>query len=224
MEGYGAAIHFCEPTVAARAAAVRLVVESTGAHVISPSNHPHVIAGQGTCAMELVTQIEAMCSDSEPIACVVVPVGGGGLLAGTALAVKELAPGALVIGAEPEMAGDAVRSLAAGTIQDHSSGQPATIADGLRTILGDVNFPIIRANVDAIVTVPEAAIGAALRTVYERLKLVIEPSSAVAVAACLGGQLAAHGVAAGARVGCILSGGNIDLDRMGEYLALTKGP
>lgn len=201
VAGYGGQITFCQPTLAAREAALEQVVAHTGAVVVHPYNHQQVICGQGTAALELLQEIP-------DLEAVLAPVGGGGLLSGTALAVKGLAPAIRVIGAEPEKADDAYRSLQAGCILP--SVNPRTIADGLLTSLGSLTFPIIQQHVEQIVTASETAIIEAMRFIWERAKLVIEPSAAVPVAVLWEGKLDLKGK----RVGVILSGGNVDLGRL----------
>lgn len=201
VAGYGARIIPCEPTLEAREAALAEVTAATGALFIPPYNDVRVIAGQGTAALEL---LEA----APDLEILLAPVGGGGLLSGTAIAAAALSPGCKVFGAEPAAADDAARSLAAGRIIP--SVNPRTVADGLRTSLGDLTFAAIRAHVSGIVTVSEEGIVEAMRRVWERVKLVIEPSAAVPVAALLEHR----GRFQGARVGVILSGGNVDLDRL----------
>jgi threonine dehydratase len=201
VAGYGAQIFSCEPTGAGRAERMAEVLAETGATFIHPSNDPLVIAGQGTAALELLEEV----SDLDVV---MAPVGGGGLLSGTALAAAGLSPGVRVIGAEPEGADDAYRSLQEGRIIP--SINPQTIADGLLTSLGDNTFPIIRVHVEQIVTVSEQAIIAGMRHVWERMKIVIEPSAAVSVGALLEGKLDLSSL----RIGVILSGGNVDLDKL----------
>jgi threonine dehydratase/serine racemase len=198
VEGYGGRITFCEPTLAAREAALRDVVAETGAAFVHPYDNPYVIAGQGTAALELFE--EAPNLDT-----VVIPVGGGGLMSGTAIVVTSLYS-ARVVGVEPEAADDARRSLEAGVILP--SNDPKTIADGLRTSLGEIPFAVAKTRVSSIVTVSEEAIGRAMRTVWERMKIIIEPSSAVPVAAILEKKIR------GERLGVILSGGNVDLGKL----------
>jgi threonine dehydratase len=198
---YGAEIVRCRPTLAAREDTLAEVVTRTGATVIHPYDDLRIIAGQGTAALEL-------CAEVNDLDVVVAPVGGGGLLSGTALAVRGASPRTRVLGAEPAMADDALRSLQAGRIIP--STYPDTVADGLRTSLGELTFPIIQQHVDAIITAGEAEIIAAMRTIWERMKLVVEPSAAVPLAAILSGSVAL----AGKRVGIILSGGNVDLDTL----------
>ena len=201
VAGYGAEIVYCEPTLAAREATLAEVVARTGATVVHPYNDPLVIAGQGTAALELLEQVP-------DLAVVMTPVGGGGLTSGTALTVAALAPAARVIAAEPAAADDAYRSLREDRIVP--SLDPQTVCDGLRTSLGELTFAIIRRHVAAILTVGEAEIITAMRLLWERTKLLVEPSSAVPLAALL-----AHPDRfAGLRVGIIVSGGNVDLDRL----------
>ncbi len=201
VAGYGGRVVLCEPTLAAREATLASVVAATGANVVHPYNDPMVIAGQGTAALELLEQ-------APDLDVVIAPVGGGGLLSGTAIAVSALAPGTRVVAAEPAAADDAYRSLKEGRIVP--SVDPRTIADGLLTSLGSLTFAIIRRLVAEIVTVSEGAIADAMRHVWERMKIVIEPSSAVPLAALLEGALRVPGK----RVGIIVSGGNVDLDAL----------
>ncbi|MEI7450066.1 MAG: pyridoxal-phosphate dependent enzyme [Desulfomonile sp.] len=201
VEDYGGKITFCEPTLAARESTQAQVIAKTGATMVHPYNDYQVIAGQGTAALELL-------EDVPDLEVILVPVGGGGLLSGTAIAASEISPGIRVIGAEPERADDAFRSIAAGRIIP--SVNPQTIADGLLTSLGDLTFPIIKERVDQIVTVSEEGIVAAMRFLWERAKIIVEPSAAVAL-----GIMWEHKIKlAGLRVGVILSGGNVDLDRL----------
>ncbi|MEM9555856.1 MAG: pyridoxal-phosphate dependent enzyme [Acidobacteriota bacterium] len=201
IAGYGATVVRCAPTGAARVATAHEIVERTGAVQISSHDHFDVIAGQSTAARELLDEVPDLNA-------VVVPVGGGGLLSGTALCAHHLAPRVRVIGAEPAGANDAARSLAAGRLIPCDS--PQTIADGLRTSLAPRTFAIARRHVERILTVDDDAIVRAMRLVWERAKLMIEPSSAVAVAALLE---PGHGLD-GCRVGIVLTGGNVDLDRL----------
>ena len=201
VAGYGALITECEPTLAAREAALAEVVAATGATVVHPYNDPRVIAGQGTAALELLAEIDGLDM-------MLAPVGGGGLLSGTAVAAAAISPSTAVWGAEPAGADDAQRSLAEGRIVP--SVDPQTIADGLLTSLGPNTFAILRALAAGIVTVSEAAIVTAMRHSWERMKVLVEPSSAVPLAALLERRLAI----AGRRVGIIVSGGNVDLDAL----------
>lgn len=205
-EGYGARIVSCEPTLESRESAVAAEIAAHGFTLVHPFNDWDVIAGQGTAALELLDQ-------AGPLDLVIAPVGGGGLLSGTALAVQGRSPSTKVVGAEPARADDARRSLEAGTIQP--SHDPRTIADGLRTSLGAKTFAVISRHVDAIVTATEAEIIDAMRFVWERIKIVLEPSSAVAVAPLLNGGLDAGGK----RIGVILSGGNVDVEPFFRILA-----
>ncbi|MFO7730620.1 MAG: pyridoxal-phosphate dependent enzyme [Spirochaetia bacterium] len=204
VRGYGADIRFCKATLAAREAALKQVVAETGASFIHPSNDVRVIAGQSTVFQELQ-------QDTADLDMVLTPVGGGGLLSGTALAAKLLAESVKVIGCEPAQADDAYRSFKSGELvfPDH----PDTIADGLKTALGSNTFPIVQKFVDDIVLVQEEEILQAMRLIWERMKIVVEPSAAVPLAALLNGSLDVSG----ARVGIILSGGNVDLDALPWY-------
>jgi threonine dehydratase len=205
-EGYGARVVPCEPTLAARERTVAEQVAQHGLTLIHPYDDWRVIAGQGTAALELLEQ-------AGPFDLVLTPVGGGGLLAGTALTVRGTTSETRVIGVEPQAADDARRSLELGTIQP--SNDPKTIADGLRTSLGVRPFSVIRRDVEAIVTATEAEIVDTLRFVWERFKILIEPSSAVPVAPVLNGRLAVRGL----KVGIILSGGNVDLEPFFQSLS-----
>ncbi len=204
-EGYGATVVPCEPTLAAREAAVADLVARQGSTLVHPFDDWAVIEGQGTAALELLDQ-------AGPLDLVLCPVGGGGLLAGTALAVKGTSPASRVIGAEPKAADDALRSLLSGAIQP--STDPKTVADGLRTSLGERPFAVIRRHVDAIVTATEPEILAAMRFVWERFKIIIEPSCAVPVAPVLDRHLPVEGL----RVGIIITGGNVDLEPLFQAL------
>jgi threonine dehydratase len=201
VAGYGAEIVICKPTLEARERALAEVVARTGAAFIHPYNDLRVITGQGTAAIEL-------CEQVQNLDLVVAPVGGGGLLSGTAVAVSLVSPKTAVIAAEPERADDAYRSFKSGHIVP--SLDPNTIADGLRTSLGDLTFPIIQRYVKDIVLVSEEAIVDAMRCLWERMKILVEPSAAVPLGAVLSRRLDV----AGRRVGLIVSGGNVDLDRL----------
>ncbi|HWA85918.1 MAG TPA: pyridoxal-phosphate dependent enzyme, partial [Opitutus sp.] len=201
VEGYGGRITFCAPTATAREETCARVIGETGATLIHPFVDERVMAGQGTAALELLHGIP----DLDAIVC---PVGGGGLLAGTAVAAKSLRPQLRIVAAEPAGADDAARSFAAG--RRLPVGHPDTIADGLRASIGEPNFALMRRHVDAVVTVSEDAIVAALRTIWETLKIVIEPSAAVAYAALLEDKLSVTR----RRVALLLTGGNVDLDAL----------
>jgi threonine dehydratase len=201
VKGYGATIVWAGTQPLDREHKLEAMLAETGATFIHPSNDARVIAGQGTAALELLEAAPGLNA-------VVTPVGGGGLLAGTALAVAGRGNGAWTVGAEPETVDDAARSLREGRIQPPTNAE--TVADGLRTFLGDVNFPIIQAHVGDIVTVTEQGIIDAMRLIWERMKILIEPSSAVPVAA-----LFEHpSIWRKQRVGIIISGGNVELDRL----------
>lgn len=198
---YGGRITLCEPTQASREQTAERIRQETGATLIHPNNDYRIIAGQATAALELL-------EDIPNLDIVMAPVGGGGLLSGTALAVKALSPHTHVIAGEPAGADDAYRSLKQGVLAPLVN--PDTIADGLRTSLGSLNFPIILEHVNDIITVTDAEIISAMRKVWELLKIIIEPSSAVPVAVPLSKKLDIRGK----RVGIILSGGNVDLDKL----------
>jgi threonine dehydratase len=201
VAGYGAKITFCEPTLQARESTLAKIVAETGATEIHPYNNFFVIAGQGTAAKELI-------EDFGEFDIIMAPVGGGGLLGGTAISTKYLLPECKVIAAEPGGADDAFRSFQAKKIIP--SVNPKTIADGLLTSLGERNFAIISEKVDDIVTVSEQNIVEAMRMIWERMKIIIEPSSAVPLAAILEGKVDIQNK----KVGIILSGGNLDLGRL----------
>ena len=188
----------CEPTQAGREEAAARVVEETGGVLVHPYDVPEVIAGQGTCFLEMVQRVAELDL-------VVAPIGGGGLLSGTSLVARRLLPHAEIVGAEPAGADDAYRSLEAGKIVPVA--EPRTMADGLRATIGELPFRILREAGARIVRVSEEEIRQALRLAWERLKVVIEPSSAVALAALRKEELAIRD----RRVGVILSGGNVTL-------------
>jgi threonine dehydratase len=201
VQRLGARVILCEPNLAAREAAAAHVRRDTGAILVHPYNDARVIAGQGTAALELLDQVPDLDA-------ILVPVGGGGLLGGTAIAAKGRRSDIRIFAAEPAGADDAYRSFKSGALT--GARDPHTMADGLRASLGPIPFSIIRACVEDIATVSEESIVAAMRLVWEVLKIVIEPSSAVPMAALLDGRLNV----AGKRVGVILTGGNVDLDRL----------
>jgi threonine dehydratase/serine racemase len=203
VKGYGGRVIECEPTLAARETAAAEVVRQTGATLIPPYNHPDIIAGQGTVALEFLEQ-------AGPLDAIVAPVGGGGLVAGVCVAARGLNPTLRVFAAEPAGADDAARSKAAGTLIPQTG--PRTIADGLLTSLGDLTWPIIRDLVERVLKVGEQEIVTAMRLTWERAKLLIEPSAAVAVAAVLAEDF--RKLAGLKRVGVVLSGGNVDLDAL----------
>jgi threonine dehydratase len=201
VESYGAHIVFCEPTQEAREAACADVIAKTGATLIHSFENEDVMAGQGTAAVELLEDI----SDLDLVMC---PVGGGGLLCGTSVAAKTMRPQIKVVAVEPANADDAAQSFRAG--RRIVTEKKFTIADGLRTNVGEPNFPIIQRYVDDIVTVNEEAITTAMRTIWGTMKIIIEPSAAVPYAAILERKIDIGGK----RVGIILTGGNVDLDAL----------
>lgn len=198
---HGATLHPCAPTIAAREATADEVQRRTGATLIHPYTDSRVIAGQGTAALELLNA-------HGPLDAVVAPVGGGGLLAGTAIAAAAVAPGCRVHGAEPEGAADTARSLAAGELR--LDFVPDTVCDGLRGTLGAPNFALLRQHGVDVSTVGDDATLAAMRLLWQCLKLLVEPSSAIALAAVLQQRERF----AGRQVGIVLSGGNVDIDRL----------
>jgi len=198
-EGYGAFVVEYDPERVTREERARELAGKKGAAIIPPFDHPDVVAGQGTAARELI-------EDAGPLDLLLVPCGGGGLLSGSALAAKRLSPGCRVIGVEPATADDATRSFRTGVL--HSVRNPPTIADGARTSsLGTVTFPLVRAHVDDMVTVTDEEIVRAMHFLWERMKLVVEPTGALGLAAVLSGAV----TVAERRAGIILSGGNVDL-------------
>ncbi len=201
VAAYGATIVECEATLSARESMAARILAATGGTLVHPYADERVVAGQGTAALELLEE----CAELD---LVLAPVGGGGLLAGTAIATKAVRPAARVIGVEPALADDTWRSFH-GT-ERVTLNSSTTIADGLRGSIGEANLEALRQHVDDIVTVSEAEIIAAMRYCWERMKIVIEPSSAVPLAAVLTGRIPV----AGKRVAIILSGGNVDLDAL----------
>jgi len=203
VRGYGGEIFECEPTLAARESMLAEVVKKTGATEIHPFNNYDVIAGQATAAKELF-------EETYKLDFIIAPVGGGGLLSGTALATKYFSPSTQVIAGEPAGSDDAFRSLKSGKIEP---AQSQTIADGLLTTLGDKTFPIIKELVKEVITVTDDEIVAAMRLIWERMKIIVETSCAVPFAALLKDKEKF----AGKNVGIILSGGNVDLGKVGKY-------
>ncbi len=201
VAGYGGLITFCEPTLEARESTLDRIRLDTGATVVHPYNDERVITGQGTAALELL-------EDVPDLDVIIAPVGGGGLLSGTSITATEIKKGIRVIAGEPEMADDAFRSMQAGEIIP--SKNPKTIADGLLTSLGTLTFPIIQKNVEQIVTVSEAGIIESMKYVWERAKIIIEPSSAVAIGVLWEQKIDLSGL----KVGVIISGGNVDLAKL----------
>lgn len=201
VRDYGADIVFCEPTIEAREETARRIISESGSTFIHPYNQPDIIAGQGTAAKELL-------EDVPDLDIIIAPVGGGGLISGTAITARHLKPGIKILGVEPELADDAYRSF--------KSGKPEpvlrtdTVADGLRTSVGELPFEIIKTHLDDIVTVPESSIIRDMRAVWERMKIIIEPSSSVSLAAIRDGKIDVSGK----KAGLILTGGNVDLDNL----------
>ena len=203
VEGYGGIVTLCEPTLAAREETAAALVAKTGATLIPPFDHPDVIAGQGTVGLELL-------EDVPDLDAIVTPVGGGGLLAGCTIAARALKPAIRVFGAEPTGADDAARSKARGEWVPQTA--PNTIADGLLTSTGQLTWPVIRDLVERVFTVTDDQIRAAMRLVWERMKLIVEPSGAVGVAVVLSDDFRA--LAGLSKVGVVFSGGNVSLDKL----------
>ncbi|MCH9034373.1 MAG: pyridoxal-phosphate dependent enzyme [Planctomycetes bacterium] len=203
VEAYGGKVYVCEPNETARQQRAEELVAETGGTLIPPFDHPHVIAGQGTATLELLDEVGTLDA-------IIAPIGGGGLMSGTCIAGRGMKPGVRLFGAEPTGADDAARSLAAGELIPQTN--PNTICDGLLTSMGEVTWPIIRDHVETIFTVTDEQVIEAMRLVMQRMKIVIEPSAAVAVAAVLSDQFKSLGGLA--RVGVIISGGNLDLDHL----------
>lgn len=203
VEGYGGIVTLCEPTLAAREETAAELVKRTGAVLIPPFEHPDVIAGQGTAALELLDEVPDLDA-------ILTPVGGGGLLAGCCVAARGIRPAIRVFGAEPLGADDAARSKAKGEWLPQTG--PNTIADGLLTSLGQLTWPIIRDQVERVVTVTEDQIRAAMRLVWERMKLIVEPSGVVGAAAVLTDEF--KSLAGLGKVGVVFSGGNVSLDKL----------
>ncbi len=201
VESYGGRITYCQPTLESREQTLLEIADKTGAKEIHPYNNFQVICGQGTAAKELI-------EDSGDFDIILCPIGGGGLLSGTAISARALNPNGLVIAAEPEGADDAYRSFHAKMLVP--SINPKTIADGLLTSVGELNFRIIQRKTDEIVTVSDRAIIRAMRMIWERMKIIVEPSAAVPLAAILENKVDVNGK----RVGIILSGGNVDLENL----------
>lgn len=209
VKGYGGQIFECEPNLKARETTLADVIAKTGAAEIHPFNNYHVMTGQATAAKELFEEVK-------DIECLLAPVGGGGLLSGTLMAAKYFSPSTKVIAGEPEGADDAYRAMQSGKIEQSQSN---TIADGLLTSLGDKTFPIIHENVERVITVSDGEIVAAMRLIWERMKIIIEPSCAVPFAAVLKDKASF----AGKRVGIILSGGNVDLEKAMKLFTAQYG-
>lgn len=203
VEEYGGCVVLCEPTLEARETIAAEVQRTTGAVLIPPYDHPDVIAGQGTAALELLEQVEELDA-------IVAPVGGGGLMSGVCVAARAMAPQIRLVGAEPAGADDAARSLAAGRLIPQTA--PQTMADGLLTSLGELTWPILRDHLEEIITVSDEEIIHAMRLAWERAKLLIEPSAAVPLAAVLSEKFRERTDLR--RVGIMLSGGNVNLETL----------
>jgi threonine dehydratase len=206
-EGYGGEVVQYDREREDREAIGRRLASERGLSLVPPYDHPHIIAGQGTAARELIEEVG-------PLDYLFAPCGGGGLLSGTALAARALAPGCRVIGVEPAAGDDAARSFRTKSLQTVTN--PKTVADGARTpSLGTLTFPLVLENVDDVVTVDDPSLLRTMFYLWERLKLVVEPTGALGAAAALEGTTSIRG----ARVGVILSGGNVDLTQMASWLA-----
>ncbi|MAP84219.1 MAG: serine dehydratase [Candidatus Marinimicrobia bacterium] len=201
MKGYGANLIYCEPSVESRESTFINIQEKTGAIPIHPYNDYRVITGAGTVALEIIDEVKDLDF-------ILVPIGGGGLISGTGVVVSSLRPNTKLLGVEPESADDALRSIKSGEIVP--SDYPPTIADGLRSSLGEKTFPMIQKFVDDIQTVSEEEIISSMRFVWERMKIIVEPSSAVTMAAVLNNPASFRGK----KTGVIFSGGNIDLSHL----------
>jgi len=210
IQAYGAVLHRCAPTLAAREAMCAQVQAQTGAELVHPYTDARVIAGQGTAALELLN------ANGHALDCIVTPVGGGGLLSGTAIAAKATSASIRVFGAEPTGAADAYESLARGERVD--TLVPDTVCDGLRGLLGEPNFQLLRRHQVEVLLADDSATARAMRLMWERTKQLVEPSSAVALAVVLGNRERF----AGQRVGIVLSGGNVDLDAIATLLAKAR--
>jgi len=203
VKGYGANIILCEPTLEARETTLDEITKKTGAQVIHPFNNPNVIAGQGTAALEMIEDLGTLDA-------MIAPIGGGGLMSGTCVTTRSLLPEAKLFGAEPAGADDAYRSLKEGKIIPQTD--PDTICDGLLTSLGEYTWNILKDHLEAIYTVTDDEVINAMRLVWERMKIIIEPSSATAVAVALKSEFKAlEGLE---KVGIILTGGNVELSKL----------
>jgi len=201
VRGYGGRVVECEPSTTSREAVFAEVVAETGAEFVHPYNDPRVIAGQGTCSLELTEQVEGLDA-------VIAPIGGGGMISGTCLTLSNIAPGVKIYAAEPEQADDAARSFRAGHII--ADDAPVTVADGLKVPLKELTWHFVQNHVTDIPTVSEDEIIDAMKLIWKRMKIVMEPSSAVPLAAVLKNP----SIFAGQRVGVIITGGNVDLDHL----------
>ena len=201
VRGYGGRVVECEPSTSSREAVFAEVVAASGAEFVHPYNDPRVIAGQATCSMELTEQVEGLDA-------VVAPIGGGGMISGTCLALSHLAPGVKIYAAEPKQADDAARSFKAGHII--ADDAPETVADGLKVPLKELTWHFVQRHVSDILTAEEDEIVEAMKLIWKRMKLVVEPSSAVPLAVILKNRALFRGK----RIGVIVTGGNVDLDKL----------
>jgi threonine dehydratase len=201
VRGYGGRVVECEPSTSSREAVFAEVVAASGAEFVHPYNDPRVIAGQATCSMELTEQVEGLDA-------VVAPIGGGGMISGTCLALSNLAPGVKIYAAEPKQADDAARSFKAGHII--ADDAPETVADGLKVPLKELTWHFVQRHVSDILTAEEDEIVEAMKLIWKRMKLVVEPSSAVPLAVILKNRALFRGK----RIGVIATGGNVDLDKL----------
>lgn len=201
VRGYGGVITECEPSTSSREAVFAEVEARTGAEFVHPYNDPRVIAGQGTCSRELLEQVEGLEA-------VVAPIGGGGMISGTCLTLSNIAPGVEVFAAEPLNADDAARSFRAGHII--ADDAPETVADGLKVPLKDLTWHFVSGHVKDVLTATEEQIVDAMKLIWKRMKIVMEPSSAVPLACILANRERFRG----RRIGVIVTGGNVDLDRL----------
>jgi threonine dehydratase len=201
--GYGARVIDCEPTLEARETTAQQIIDETGGTLLHPYNQSAIMAGQGTCALELLDDVPHLDA-------IIAPVGGGGLMSGICIAARDVKPAIRLFGAEPLGADDAARSFAAGTLIPQTG--PDTIADGLLTSLGSLTWPVLRDHLDTIITVEDQQIVEAMRLIWMRMKQVVEPSAAVPLAAVLSDAFCA--IDGLSHVGIVLSGGNIDLDNL----------
>ena len=201
VRGYGGRVVECEPSTTSREAVFAQVVAETGAEFVHPYNDPRVIAGQATCSREFLAQVPGMDA-------VIAPIGGGGMISGTCLTLSNIAPGIRIYAGEPSMADDAARSFRAGHII--ADDAPETVADGLKVPLKDLTWHFVKAHVTDILTVSEDEIVEAMKLVWKRMKIIIEPSCAVPVAAVLKNPAVFKGL----KVGIIITGGNVDLDKL----------
>ena len=203
VKGYGANIILCEPTLEAREPTLHEITKKTGAQLIHPFNNPNVIAGQGTAALEMIEDLGTLDA-------IIAPIGGGGLMSGTCIATRSLLPETKLFGAEPAGADDAYRSLKEGKIIPQTN--PDTICDGLLTSLGEYTWNILKDHLEAIYTVTDDEVINAMRLIWERMKIIIEPSSATAVAVALKSEF--KGLEGLEKVGIILTGGNVELSKL----------